>query len=443
VEFSGCFAEMAPKVNTGKGCKRKAGEALISRRPSRPAQFDGTRFLSAAHQERFNELTAVKLWHDKQFVISPTGKYNGLASIIERRRWQTLVNPHPKINVDIVREFYANALPIDDEDGSVSERNFAYTTFVRGRRLRFDREAINTYLGNPMPLRDPNDLCEFHRKQNSGNWDHEEIQRMILKEGKSYVKSTAGRPHLARKSDMTTPAQVILRLILHNIRPKSHISSTTLDVTPLIYFILAARQVDVARIISWELKTIALSGRLGPKCPLGFPGLILGLVLSQRIPLPDQIHEELTHPIDDAFIDRYLNDAKKGKSTSGASTSRQPPVTPTSQPLDYTNFDPRFRECFTYSWDQQDASFRAMTELQNSMYRMQVHSGLPNDEALRVMAPDAFQTHVAWPGVRPFYGGGGSAPQDDVGEGQGEGDDEVFSANSSGGDDGDDEMDEE
>ncbi|KAK2373439.1 hypothetical protein QL285_074470 [Trifolium repens] len=80
-----------------------------------------------------------------------------------------------------------------------------------------------------------------------------------------------------------------------------------------------------------------------------------------------------------------------------------------------------------------------MSALQNSLYRMQVHSGMPEDEALQVMTLDAYQTHVAWPGVRPFYYGGGSAPdegQGNEGDGEGdgeedEGDDEVFSANAS------------
>jgi len=52
----------------------------------------------------------------------------------------------------------------------------------------FDREAIKKYLGNLMPLRDPEDLCVFHIRQRKGNWDHAEIQREILKQGKKYVK---------------------------------------------------------------------------------------------------------------------------------------------------------------------------------------------------------------------------------------------------------------
>ncbi|KAK2451504.1 hypothetical protein QL285_010554 [Trifolium repens] len=431
---------MAPKVKQTQGSKRKGVEPSQPRRPTRAAPFDGTRFRTAAHHERFKELSTYHLWHDKEFKISPTGEYKGILDILEKRKWSKLLAPHTQINSDIVKEFFANAFPVD-EDGNPSEKDFNYTTFVRGRPFSFDREAINSYLGNPMPLRYPDSLCPFHTQQAQGNWDHDLIQRTILKEGRTYNVSDAGRPHRALKIDMTTPAQVIFKLIVHNIRPKSHTSSTTVEVTPLIYSILVGIKVDVARIIATELRHIALSGHFTPLCPLGLPGLVMGLVLNLRISIPPQVHETITNPIDDVFIARYIDKkTKKQYQASRASSSRAPQA---SQPLDFSNFDPRLQACYSYTWDQNDASYRAMSALQNSMYQMQMHSGMPDDAALQVMSPEAYQKHVAWPGVRPFHYGGGSAQaQGDgqegdgadhgEGEGDGENDDEVFSANASG-----------
>ena len=164
-----------------------------------------------------------------------------------------------------------------------------------------------------MPLRDLEDLCVFHIRQRKGNWDHAEIQREILKQGKKYDVSDVGREHIALYADMTLPAQIILKLTLHNIRPKSHSSSTTTDVTPLIYYILSGRLVDIARIISQKLKLVTLSGRFGAKCQLAFPILIMGLVLDAKICIPVPVHEELKGPIDDKFISRLEGKDKKGK----------------------------------------------------------------------------------------------------------------------------------
>jgi len=78
--------------------------------------------------------------------------------------------------------------------------------------------------------------------------------REIRKPWKKYDVSDAERGHRAFYGDMTLPTQIILKLILHKIRPKSHTSSTTTDVTILNYYILSGRLVNVARIIAKELK---------------------------------------------------------------------------------------------------------------------------------------------------------------------------------------------
>ncbi|KAI5410010.1 hypothetical protein KIW84_055472 [Lathyrus oleraceus] len=55
-----------------------------------------------------------------------------------------------------------------------------------------------------------------------------------------------------------------MTLLLYNIRTKSHTSSIPIDTACLLYYILDERQVDVARVISNEIRMIASSGhRLG------------------------------------------------------------------------------------------------------------------------------------------------------------------------------------
>lgn len=86
-----------------------------------------------------------------------------------------------------------------------------------------------------------------------------------------------------------------------------------------------------------------------------------------------------------------------------------------------------------------DANKRAMTSLHDSLYRMQLQSGYPQEVAHQVPAPEAYQTYCAWPGDRPFvYGGGGGSSShmqvdEQADESQGGDDDdaeEVASANS-------------
>jgi len=81
-----------------------------------------------------------------------------------------------------------------------------------------------------------------------------------MKPDKSYDTSDVGKKHRAKYAHMILPAHVCLKLILHNIRPKSRISTTTIDVCALIYYILKGKKVDIARTIVNEMKLITYQG---------------------------------------------------------------------------------------------------------------------------------------------------------------------------------------
>ena len=145
---------MAPK-NQQKASSSAKGKRKQTEDAPAPRPFDEHRFFSVAHQDRYQELCSRKIWHDKQFQISAEGKYRVLAAIIQKRKWEQLVAPHPQINTEIVREFYANAMPLEGEA-------FSFKTMTRGRVINFDRQGINEYLGKPYKLKTPDELCPFH-----------------------------------------------------------------------------------------------------------------------------------------------------------------------------------------------------------------------------------------------------------------------------------------
>jgi hypothetical protein len=99
-----------------------------------------------------------------------------------------------------------------------------------------------------------------------------------------------------------------------------------------------------------------------------------------------------------------------------------------------------------------EAGNRANTHLQQSLYQLHQHAGYPPEVMSQILTPEAYQAHVAWPGVRPnAFGGDGAARGIDERaegeEGQGDGSNEnfdqddpsrVFSANTTRSDDGSD-----
>ncbi|KAL5059487.1 hypothetical protein RYX36_031091 [Vicia faba] len=83
----------------------------------------------------------------------------------------------------------------------------------------------------------------------------------ILLEGQSVERKLFSLAIRFHREYLLPEAQIIILSILHNIRPRSHTSTFTIDVAQLLYLIMKGRRIDVAQIISTEMRNVAESGR--------------------------------------------------------------------------------------------------------------------------------------------------------------------------------------
>lgn len=132
-------------------------------------------------------------------------------------------------------------------------------TMVRGREVPFSRDAISAYLGNPLTLEE-RARCEYVKSLARGNWNIELVKNALVMTGKSYEVNASGAPNKFLRKKLKTAARVMMTLVFYNIRPRSHTTSIPLDIAYLLYYILDNREVDIARIISNEIKLIFKSG---------------------------------------------------------------------------------------------------------------------------------------------------------------------------------------
>ena len=239
--------------------------------------------------------------------INPEGPYAHIVEMITSRKWDKLLTPPININSDIVKEFYANAMPLCDKRDM--DTRFTYTTMVQGKTIHFDRDTINAYLDNPLELPPPEDptiptLCEYGRKEEARAWNHNRIVRDILLPGKRYNRGKNEEPTTANFSDMTLEAAIIFQFLVHNVVPRSHVTTTPTSATPLIWHIIRGGEVDVARIISDQLKHVALSGLLHKATKLSFPGFIMGLVHAQDVQIP-ACDEKIKGVVSDRYIHHH------------------------------------------------------------------------------------------------------------------------------------------
>ena len=83
---------------------------------SRPSSFDGDRFLGPAQEARYKELEERNIWSERIIRLREHGHYATPEVILDNYGLGVLCEPQTKANVELVREFYANAIPTEGRD---------------------------------------------------------------------------------------------------------------------------------------------------------------------------------------------------------------------------------------------------------------------------------------------------------------------------------------
>ncbi|KAI5424661.1 hypothetical protein KIW84_030738 [Lathyrus oleraceus] len=298
---------------------------------------------------------------------SRTGTYRSFAGLIDTKKWDRLINPLEHYDI---ATGYNQPNPREPLQLGADER---------------DQYHIDLRLHKDIPA----------------------ITAALLLPGKSVEPNPSGVPMRYHREDMTPMAQLILLLVLTNIQPKSHTSTVPIPVAHLVHSILANVEIDVARIIANELKTVIESGlKSGARvnCPLAFPCLIMSLCIKARVRLPSRGQVRIPAPIDDRYVAKYCRAKATGSSAASGST-RVSDGPSASTP----RVDPYLRAACEYNFQWMAASQRAMIDMHDSMQRLQ----LQGSGAHALMTREQFLTNANWPVDVPVYSEGVGADDDD------------------------------
>ncbi|KAL5102010.1 hypothetical protein RYX36_006337 [Vicia faba] len=230
---------------------------------------------------------------------------------------------------------------------------FSFSTKVTGRTIHFNRDAISEFLGDPLILKE-RQLCWYQAVINA-EANVNKISKAILLEGRSIERNSSGVAICYHGDDLKPEAQVLLLFICITI--------------------------NVARIISNEMRNVAESGKefgsgIKSSCPLIFPGLIMGLLITSRVQLPNLTIFKIKTKVDDKFVDHYCLEKKIKKNETGKTSSAT---------LNYGDWNPRLLQAFSYTWDQNDSNHRVVPALHDSFYRMQIQPGMQSNEGQQFM----------------------------------------------------------
>lgn len=305
-----------------------------------------------------------------------------------------------RINEQIVKEFYANAYP-------VKKTSPTKVSWVRGKRIRFDRDALNDYFGQPMEAtRDEEELDEYGRWKKHRLFNDDEVASLLCKEGHTYETNSKGKPMRILRPSMKSITQAWSLLFHSNIIPTNHTSDISMGKAYIIWCILRKMKVDIAAIISEEILSLVLletSETATIQKPLGFPALITGLCEFQGVEVPFHPYTKLRPPMNLKFIQKNCM-----KDVQGPAPRPRPPQ-PTLSPMQQHQ---SLLSHLIHIEQQQAANHRAYTSLNDSFYRFTIHKGGANP--FPWPTPEAFAAHVSWPGDSPNFqeGMAPEAPED-------------------------------
>jgi len=143
---------------------------------------------------------------------------------------------------------------------------------VRGHLIKFDADALNTFLKTPVVIEEGESLPSYSGFANLRPVPQELAARLCLP-GRGFELNADGLPLKILRKNLITLAQTWSVLSISNLAPTSHTSEIILDRAKLIYELVMKMDMNLGSLFSGQISLIAQHD----SSRLGFPALITTL----------------------------------------------------------------------------------------------------------------------------------------------------------------------
>ncbi|MED6117072.1 hypothetical protein PIB30_106507, partial [Stylosanthes scabra] len=106
--------------------------------------FDNHRFKSAFNEELYNSIVKSKKVIAKCCIDLDEDEYPEIKEQISLRGWRRLAAPKQEISIDLIHEFYANAILTEEEIEEAGGHTFL--SYVRGKVVDFSPENLRNVM---------------------------------------------------------------------------------------------------------------------------------------------------------------------------------------------------------------------------------------------------------------------------------------------------------
>ncbi|MED6128424.1 hypothetical protein PIB30_097700, partial [Stylosanthes scabra] len=242
--------------------------------------FDNHRFKTAFNEELYNTIVKNKKVIIECCIDLDEDEYPEVKEQISLRGWRRLSAPKQEISIDLIHEFYANAVVTEEEMEEAGGHTFR--SFVTGVLVDFSPQNIQMVMRFRTQVQGA--ATDFEtRKEHDQHLDQVLVD--LCMSGATWKLSTGQLrvPISLRRQELNPVARGWHEFSIHSFIPSSNRSETPVIRAILIHCIMRGKDVRAEDIIADKIVRMAHGIKENGK--LGFPSTIYKLCKEAGVPL--------------------------------------------------------------------------------------------------------------------------------------------------------------
>ncbi|MED6202766.1 hypothetical protein PIB30_108907 [Stylosanthes scabra] len=242
--------------------------------------FDNHRFKSDFNEELYNSIVKSKKVIAECCIDLDEDEYPEVKEQISLRGWRRLAAPKQKISIDLIHEFYANAILTEKEMEEAGGNTFL--SYVRGKVVDFSPENLRNVMRFRAQVQGATTDFET-RKEHDQQLD--QVLADLCIPGATWKLSTGQMrvPIQLRRQELNPVARGWHEFSIHSLIPSSNRSEIPVIRAILIHCIMRGEDVRAEDIIADKI--VRMAQGIKEKGKLGFPSTIYKLCKEAGVPL--------------------------------------------------------------------------------------------------------------------------------------------------------------
>ncbi|MED6164246.1 hypothetical protein PIB30_087882 [Stylosanthes scabra] len=242
--------------------------------------FDNYHFKIAFNEELYNTIVKNKKVIAEVCFELMDDEYPEIPEQIALRGWRRLAAPKPEIIIDLIHEFYANAIITEEEMEELE--GHSYKSFVRGVPVNISPDNIRSMMRFKAQVEGVRTDFETQKEHDQ---QFDSVLADLCMPGATWKLSTGQQrvPIQLRRQELNPIARGWHELSIHSLIPSSNRSDIPVIREILIHCIMNGEDVRAEEITADKM--VKMAQGIKEKSKLGFPSTIYKLCKEAGVPL--------------------------------------------------------------------------------------------------------------------------------------------------------------